>query len=117
MIRILLFIFAFNALLSPASAKSLCDMSVPINNEITQNSASLEGMSDHCSKAAIDTDEASPLCCTDQCASDCMSHSSVFSLQIISQITHQENISTLQQILSLRQYKIILPIDTPPPLV
>lgn len=109
MARILIFILALNAFISPVSAKNV--FSTPMDSG---NMSMMQNMSSHC--AQMD-DGAEMSCCSLECASECASYFSPFStpkdlLELVIVAMNNNPQTALPHF-----YKIILPIIMPPPLV
>ena len=106
MIRILIFILALNAFITPASAQTACGMDM--SPEVVQLQSNAED--DEISSDAMP-------CCSLECISDCTYHFSPFSIS--------SELFTIQKIVIFRSFlsslilipKLVFPINTPPPLV
>ncbi len=106
MIRILIFILALNAFITPASAQTACGMDM--SSEVMQLQLSAED------DAMSDEDMA---CCSLECISDCTYHFSPFSISSESLIIPKMITFRSFVLSSVPLSELVLPINTPPPLV
>jgi hypothetical protein len=108
MIRILIFILALNAFIAPASAKTACGM------DMSPNSVQMMQSSDAGDEAMSGEDM---VCCSLECVADCTYHFSPFSISTESPVIQKVALFRPLVIASVSLSKLVLPINTPPPLV
>ena len=111
MARLFILIFAFNAFFTPVSAMGACEMMDEPNPEVMMSS-----MSDAMAGMDCEMEADTTVCASIECASNC---SATNAPQLISEKLNFIIVAgNFQPSVGFAYfYKIILPVNTPPPLV
>ncbi len=108
MVRILILILALNAFIAPASAQAACGMDMSMGSVQMMQSSNADGDS-------MPSDDMA--CCSLECISDCTYHFSPFSISTESPAIQKVALFRPLVIAFIPLSKLVLPINTPPPLV